>query len=218
MASRDVTKVGEYTHRETQSTVEIVYHKRDKVFRARLSDAVIEAESQKEVERKLKEHLDATMQIEWQKVLALTPDEAMTVKSLWASIGIHFKRFEVGRHPDGRLLKREWERPPTVFFTGTVSNPPRIPSNFYWDTKRDGEWALPTTSKRMNGGSVQTYYFPYTEEMWTGLEEVQKRIEELRDRLMEFLGEEAGYEQIALMGAQILKALPAPPAEEVLDA
>lgn len=54
----------------------------------------------------------------------------------------------------------------------------------------------------------KTRVLPYTEELYAGLVEIDRGIARLKARLGSLMGDSAGWQQVAAIGAQLLKMLP----------
>lgn len=70
---------------------------------------------------------------------------------------------------------------------------------------------LPHTAKHVDR---ETTVVPYSEELYTGLVEIDRGVRRLHARLRTLLKTNDGLQQVAFVGASLLKALPAPNEEE----
>lgn len=182
-------------------------------FREKSADAVKEA---------VVKYLDENSKLDWHPVI-----EIVELAPFAASRADHFVGFEIDR-----------------FYLAETKNEKRLrelkwrdyePDDENWMTKKrydeigNIDIARITESKefhgfngklpddlpfRNNGHDKEVFIVPYDEKQWVALEQIQEGIARLKSKLRDLTGTTEGLKQLEIMGASLLKMLPAPEPEK----
>lgn len=147
-------------------------------------------------------------QVEWFPVIEVTKTDG---NSLYGKVGLSVDRNQYGYTPDGKLKVVQWgaEGDNRIAFSRAahwrqewgIFSPPVRPGKY-----NVGSHASESTyGERSYKG--QTYYFPYTVELWNGLQQIVEMINMLREKLDSLIDEDEGTELIALAGMKAVLAL-----------
>lgn len=109
-------------------------------------------------------------------------------------ISFHFDRFYAADMPDGSVRAIEWDVPEAKRTTSFT--------NVYCWT--DGKKTTDLPYKSENG---QYFFFPYTEELWTGVKGLADGIDQLRKKFRQLLHKDDVQQIIAGAGARMLTML-----------
>lgn len=146
--------------------------------------------------------------LEWHKVIKVV----MLMRHQYSAtrtVGFSLDRFYYSTAHNGQLRQCSWPRPST-FDQDQKVDLVRSSTRFHWNNINgpfDPPMTIPGSFNRPET------YLVYTEELWAGLKQLQDAIGQLRDRLNELISSQTGHEQIARVGRDLLKMLPAPKEE-----
>jgi hypothetical protein len=130
-------------------------------------------------------------------------------------IGLAFDRYWVGRLGSGKLRKARWgteaERPMHWEAERTGDDTPKDKRiEHSEDFRRYGdaakvEFAPPMMERERYGSTYNTYYYPYSDELWEGLGKVSAEIDRISESLKALLSVDGdAYLAIAAAGASAL--------------
>jgi hypothetical protein len=133
-----------------------------------------------------------------------------------ASLHLHFSRFWIAKRPDGLWIScRIWrsqdddgksDRYDSKRDNIHAPSPRRLNSETFYTAKKD--FALPYRCIDSSWGEKRpTHYLRYTPKLWSGLNQIANKLEELNKRLQELVGSDEG---IKLIENLVGKLLPAP--------
>lgn len=141
-------------------------------------------------------------------------------------LNITFSRSWIAQQPNGAWLQcKQWfsvdEQNPEnaalihdekVFFTCRPMARRLNARDFYLANRLDNGrgFALPYTvhDNYRVGNQADVHYVPYTQELWDGLNELVARVDQLKNRLQDLLGKEAGRLRLAGLVNRFLTAGP----------
>lgn len=175
------------------------------VFSAHLNGQNIESKDGNKVEEWIARQLKDACQLEWIPVICVL--DTQTDSHSWNTrkldlhqISIDVHRFNVAVLPDKTLRAVEWDVPDDKRLT-SQSSP------FHWAGKAsdkavvvDGKIKLPVHDKH-------SHILPYSESLWTGLNELMVGIDHLRNQLHNLLKSDSGIIKLESVGSKILKLL-----------
>jgi hypothetical protein len=118
-----------------------------------------------------------------------------------AAAAIALRRFWVGRAAIGQMQQADWDIAP--------ENRVACGRPFTIDSERDTilfgrDFKTPFRAKPRYGHEPERVYLAYTDDLWTGLQEVEAGIHRVRGMLESILGTPEGLEKVASIGAAAL--------------
>lgn len=119
-------------------------------------------------------------------------------------VGFEIERFHWAKKCDGGFVRCQWlHRPDDI---DTFPQPHKCGFTYVKPFNlRNNDFDPPCFIEEYH----KYYYIPHNEELWAGLEQMLKAIHEIKVRLNEMLADPAeGHAYLAIVGANILKALP----------
>lgn len=132
-----------------------------------------------------------------------------------AELDLDFKRYWIAKRPDGKWLtchiwhsqddggKSDRYDPKRDHFHAPT--PRRLNSTEFWVARNNKDFSLPWTEKASAHERGDTHYVRYTEELWDGLNEIARRMDQLRERLETIVGSDKGRAQLV---SNLTKMLP----------
>ena len=200
-------KVNEVAHKQSGVTVDIKLDHETLIFSAKLpDDTTISNKDGEALKREVMQWLHKNMKLEWYAAIEVTPLAPFAAsKEADHFVGFSLRRFYWAKKLDGKGYMQVdlWEHDPRIEekpWSWSKSFAPMIEGN--------ADFQPPTKSHRSLRADV--YYLVYEEETWIGLCQMVEAIQQLNRRLHDMLSTEEGHALIAQVGANILKALPAP--------
>lgn len=136
-----------------------------------------------------------------------------------ASLSINIERFYWARRNDGKNLTSSWSMPNFIRDRNTMA------SVFHWDD-RCVEFNLPCTNSHIRSKDFygkthdlllekptepDTFYIPYSEDLWTGLNQIIQALHTLDNRLKEMIGSDEGIKTLQMVGQQLIGLMLPPP-------
>lgn len=218
-----------YTHRKYGGEIPI-YLNGHGTFSGVISDVVLSADTKQALIKLLEETLKNQTNLEWIPVIEIEfgyswntsrnrDEERNTVKE---EVQIEFCRFWIAQKIDKHWIEASWDvehwddREKVIETGDRLSRSKqfhRISGRYNPTTSKHEDLTdlkLPHTVKAEDRDEEPKYYIPYTEELWTALNSISTRMEELQNRIIQVL---KTPESRAGLIANISKLLPAPQPE-----
>lgn len=186
-------------------------------FSARVGDKWFRDPSAAAIRQTVYRYLDEQVQMTWIPVIIVS-EIAPFHPGTASFVGIEVTRAYMANGADGAVRRLNWDDYHAQ--EGTFIGPSEGENVDAWRLLRaqtaymgiksvpDG---LPFVTK---SSDKETRILPYTEELYTGLVEIDRGIERLREKLRDLLGDKEGWSRIAEIGSQMMKMLPAPAEDE----
>lgn len=198
--------VGEATHTVAGVKVEIRLYKKDLIFFAEYAGEFFTDQDAKKLKARVWAYIEETFNLEWIPVIQVAETQPFChhISAHAEYMGIVIDRFYYAYTQGGRLRK-------APFYLIECAEDPGKEAGEAWTWRDGGKFAPPCEAGRhLVQDAKRVFYLPYSIEVWTGLLELIKTLARAKQRLHEIVGAtEVGMEQLAAVGAQILKMLPA---------
>lgn len=231
-------KVDTVSHSKAGITVEIFLDRNSNVFYGKLAGQQIEDKACEVVKSKVYEAICASLEVEWLPVIEIEKLMPFHSRTSEGFIGFSLDRYYLAILKSGRIVKSRWleseehgDMPRAEHHQsrpGASHDPFSMAESFHWDEERDGKFRLPWPHKgfKVYRGAPsfaeragefeeeQTYYVPYSPELWQALNLLQERIEQARQRLDELLLTPDGHSLLT----QWMTRLSLPPPIDLLAA
>jgi len=187
------------TFKDHQTGVEIeIYLTPDNRFQAQYMQGNVTRDNIGDLKNALADLVRKNAQMEWHAVLEIEEYKPWTQATESPIIGFDVERYYLAQKADGTYLKHEW-----------LEEGEQIDPNWAHQMYLRGVKKIELPYTYTNEGRT-TYMLKYDEDTWTGLQELQRVIEQLRDHLKGLIGSDEGRARVSQVGATLLKALPAP--------
>jgi hypothetical protein len=196
MAQRKPKKVMDVIHSKSGVTVGIYHPPNSLKFMADLpGDDTIYDDSGEMLRKRVLEWLDQNMSIEWFPVIQVDETPPSYGENGSTAVGFDLERFYYAKKVNGEMLKREWDN----------SNDQRT---YAWHPGKDADEFNPPLI-RHNYRETITLYYPYSEKLYSRLEQLQLYLGYFKLNLRTVL--ESGSEPLveALL-ADMVKVAPEP--------
>lgn len=203
MSRKKPRKVDEVNYRKLGVTIDIMMDPDNLTFFARVAGETLSNPNACRLKVAVIQKLTEVIGLTWIPVIEVK-EAHIWAMGMEAAVGFVLNRFYVAQKVNGFWVKCRWEIPADW---KDSSNRLSYSEDFYW-LPSHGEFSLPCSHPESQSGRV--YYLPYTDETWAGLEQMQEAIKQLKVKLREMLSSTEGTQHLARIGANILRALPAP--------
>lgn len=175
------TKAGEARHERYQVTIDVMLNRNTNIFFAEFGGEKVEDATYAGAERKAIDMIERLSQIEWQPVIKVEPFGSF-FDDKNPGVGLKASRFYVAPKPgtDGYIMAG-WE--PSEYANRNQTKEERA-GQFWWHG--EGGFVPPCLYKERYSATT-TYYFPYSDDLWSRLARTQGAIRQLRDQMKEAL-------------------------------
>ncbi len=186
-------------------------------FTAKIGDQRFRNANAAQLKQEVYAYIEANLVMTWHPVIVVS-EVAPFSPGRASFVGIEVHRVYLTNGADGRIRQLDWDdydvaddafgrRPDESIHSYRLSH-----SQQHWMGLGKVPDDLPYKTK---SSDKETRILPYSEELYTGLVEIDAGIDRLKARLRTLLTNEQGWTKIASIGAQLCKLLPAP--EEVAN-
>lgn len=196
--------VGEYRYDSAGIVVPYYFVKSSKSFSARWEGHVINAESAKEIEKKIAEAVGVSLHLDWFPVIEVQQLRASNKPKLGSFVGIEVTRYFLAKKGNGKYRRADWR-------TGEIPDRDQFDNVFTGDSDH---YPLGPNNPYKHGMTYkiafdQVYYlFDNDEELWERLLELNRRIGVIQEAVMSML--EAPEKLLPLLQSVTAPELPAP--------
>jgi hypothetical protein len=143
--------------------------------------------------------LDKNAKLEWAPIIEVSHHNIWGGNGKY-NVGFDMRRFYYAKKLEGGgFVQRRWDAEQDNSFTYVDYFNPS------YHFKQD-EFILPYRSRTSDR---ETIYLDYTDEIFEALHKIRETVKELKIRLSELIGSPEGQEHLMLLGATLLKSLPA---------
>lgn len=196
-------KVGEVKHKGSGVEVPIFLDRNELDFFADFGGQTLRDGNAKSLQRRVWMAIDAAIRLDWQPVIEVREMRPFATPS-HGFVGFEAGRFLWTRRHNGTLARVEWRNKDVTdkyAYAKTMTHRAKMVEEF-------------DPPYRDCAGRAVVIYLPYTDELWNGLQELERAILILKARLTDLLMTEEGRARLAEVGQAMLKALPAPGPEK----
>jgi hypothetical protein len=200
MSRKKPKKVAEVRHEDTGIVVPILMDQDKLNFFAELpgGDALADTDGDR-LKRQVYEWIDKNARLDWIPIIEVQDHHIWAGRKEYG-VGFDIRRFYYAKKVQGEgFVQKRWEVAGDDSFTYVDYFSPG------YTVKKD-QFVLPFKS---HSHDRDTVYLEYTDEMWEALNKIRDTIKELKIRLKDLIGSTEGQEQLMILGASLLKSLPA---------
>lgn len=159
-------EVSEFRHHESNILVKIFFDRNEKDFFADILGTVVRAPSEHECHVAAAKYCKKTVTYAWRKIIVVNVAEDWHGRGS-GNLHFSFKGYEIAARPDGKLV--QIDRAHDARFNDSITT-------FYGNAETDARKGY--------------YVLPWSQEAQDVLQSIQDRIDELKERLKEFLSQE----------------------------
>lgn len=192
--------------RESGDQIQMFLDRNNKRFFFEYQGQRVETAEFKDLPGLAQKALVAARNLEWQSIIFVSYEKRSTWDQgpLWPLAKIQFERFQWAYRRDGHLMRRSlrWiENGSWSTNKGWAYGGPE-----FWGWNRN----LPKGEGLFNPPvySDTAAWLPYTEELWTGLNQIKAAIEQIEKRIKEIVTTPEGTEMLLNAGESLLRFLP----------
>lgn len=201
--------VGEVKHAVSGIKVEIRLYKKELLFYADYAGTRFQNTDSKALNRQVLEYINQTYSLTWIPAIQVkeTTPFAEQHHTQADYMGLAISRFYYAYTANRWLRQENWN-----YYNLPSTDKTKVTGRAWtWMPPRYGDKPFEPPCEWVKTHDVQNiYYLPYSDEVWEGLLEMIRTLARAKLRLREIVGgSEAGMEQLAAVGAEIMKALPA---------